>query len=358
MNFYKIFRPLIFKLDAEITHNLAIKFLKFMPKAATLFCFNRHYENLQTKLWDIDFANPIGLAAGFDKNAEVINALSKFGFGFLEIGTVTPRMQIGNVKPRLFRLCEDEAIINRLGFNNLGAENFAKNLEKAMPQISCALGVNIGKNKDTEDMLVDYLTLLKKFYTKATYITVNISSPNLKNLRDLQGGEKLDPFLSEVMKKKNELQNRCKRNVPILLKIAPDLTSDEQEKIAEIALKNKVDGLIISNTTISRDPNLKSGYAAEVGGLSGKPLFEQSNQVLKNIYKFTAGKIPIIGVGGISSAADAYEKIKCGASLVQIYSAFVYEGFGLVEKIKKDLSALVKKDGLKNISQAVGFYSK
>jgi dihydroorotate dehydrogenase len=358
VNFYKIFRPLIFKFDAEIAHNLAIKFLKFMPKSATLFCFNRRYKNLQTKLWDIDFANPIGLAAGFDKNAEVINVLSKFGFGFLEIGTVTPRVQIGNVKPRLFRLCEDKAIINRLGFNNLGAEDFAKNLEKAMPQVSYALGVNIGKNKDTEDMLVDYLVLLKKFYTKATYITVNISSPNLKNLRDLQGGERLDPFLMAIMEKKNELKERCKRNVPILLKIAPDLTPDEQEKIAEIVIKNKVDGLIISNTTIFRDPNLKSENTAEVGGLSGKPLFEQSNQVLKNIYKFTEGKIPIIGVGGVSSAADVYEKIKCGASLVQIYSAFVYEGFGLVERIKKDLSEMIKEDGLENISQAVGFYLK
>ncbi len=329
-----------------------------MPKAATLFCCNRHYENLQTKLWDIDFANPIGIAAGFDKNAEAINALSKFGFGFLEIGTVTPRVQIGNVKPRLFRLCEDAAVINRLGFNNLGAENFAKNLEKAAPQISCAIGVNIGKNKDTEDMLADYLVLLTKFYTKAAYITVNISSPNLKNLRDLQGGEKLDPFLMAIMEKKNELKNLCKKNVPILLKIAPDLTLEEQEKIAEIAMKNKIDGLIISNTTIFRDPNLKSENVAEVGGLSGKPLFEKSNQVLKNIYKFTEGKIPIIGVGGISSAADVYEKIKCGASLVQIYSAFVYEGFGLVERIKKDLSGMIKKDGMEKISQAVGFYLK
>lgn len=358
MNIYKIFRPLIFKFDAEVAHNLVIKFLKFMPKAVTLFCYNRHYENLQTKLWDIDFANPIGIAAGFDKNAEAINALSKFGFGFLEIGTVTPREQIGNAKPRLFRLCEDEAVINRLGFNNLGSENFAKNLEKAAPKISCALGVNIGKNKDTEDMLADYLVLLTKFYAKATYIAVNISSPNLKNLRDLQSGERLDPFLSKIMQKKNELKNFCKKNVPILLKIAPDLTLEEQEKIAEIAIKNKVDGLIISNTTIFRDPNLKSKNAVEIGGLSGKPLLEKSNQVLKNIYKFTEGKIPIIGVGGISSAADVYEKIKCGASLVQIYSAFVYEGFGLVEKIKKDLSEMIKKDSLKNISQAVGFYSK
>lgn len=329
-----------------------------MPRAATIFCCNRHYENLRTKLWDIDFANPIGIAAGFDKNAETINALSKFGFGFLEIGTVTPKVQIGNAKPRLFRLPEDEAVINRLGFNNLGAENFAKNFDEAASQVSCALGVNIGKNKDTEDMLADYLFLLAKFYAKAAYITVNISSPNLKNLRDLQGGEKLDPFLNGIMQKKNELKNHYKKNVPILLKIAPDLTLDEQEKIAEIAIKNKVDGLIISNTTIFRDPNLKNKNAVEIGGLSGKPLFEKSNQVLKNVYKFTEGKIPIIGVGGISSAADVYEKIKCGASLVQIYSAFVYEGFGLVERIKKDLSEMIKKDGLEKISQAVGFYLK
>lgn len=346
MSIYQILRPLIFKIDPEVAHNSAINFLKFCPKTATLFSVKRDYENLRSKLWSLDFSNPIGMAAGFDKNAEVAATLEKFGFGFVECGTVTPLAQIGNERPRIFRLAEDRAIINRLGFNNLGAEIFKKNL----PKISVPLGINIGKNKDTEEALHDYLPLLEKFHQKASYIAVNISSPNTKNLRDLQNENQLDLFLSEIVKKKNEL----KSNKPILLKVAPDLSESEQEKIAEIVIKNKIDGMIVSNTTIDRDLNLKNKNALEVGGLSGAPLFKKSNETLKNFYKFTEGKIPLIGVGGISSAADAYEKIKCGASLVQIYSAFIYQGFGLVEKIKKELSEKVAVDGFKNISEAVG----
>lgn len=350
MSLYKVARPLVFKIDPEKAHNLAINFLKFCPKTATLFSLNREYENLGQSLWGLGFKNPIGMAAGFDKNAEVATTLEKFGFGFIECGTVTPKAQIGNELPRIFRLEEDRAVINRLGFNNLGAEVFEQNL----PKISTPLGINIGKNKDTEDALLDYIFLLEKFYEKASYVTVNISSPNTKNLRDLQSENQLDLFLQEIAKKKNELQNSHQKNIPILLKLAPDLTEKEQEKIAEIVLKNKIDGLIISNTTIDRELNLKSKFSSEIGGLSGAPLFTKSNEVLKNFYRFTAGRIPLIGVGGISSAEDAYEKIKCGASLVQIYSAFIYEGFGLVEKIKKELSKKVASDGFKNISQAVG----
>lgn len=354
MSLYQIFRPVIFKLDAESAHNLAIKFLKFLPNSAALFAINRDYKNLHNRIWDIDFASPIGMAAGFDKNAEVVRALEKFGFGFVEVGTVTPLAQSGNSKPRMFRLEEDSAIINRLGFNNLGAQNFAKNIEKTLPLISIPLGINIGKNKDVENALTDYLPLLQEFYLKASYITINISSPNTQNLRDLQKEDQLDLFLSEIAKKKNELRDITNKNTPLLLKVAPDLVMYEQEKISEIVMKNKIDGIIISNTTIDRDPNLRSKYAAETGGLSGAPLFKKSNEVLKNFYKFTQGKIPLVGVGGISSAADAYEKIKCGASLVQIYSAFIYQGFGLVEKIKQELSEMVAKDGFENISQAIG----
>lgn len=350
MSIYQIFRPLIFKMDPELAHNSAIDFLKFCPRAATLFCAKKEYDNLQQKLWGIDFANPIGLAAGFDKNAEAAKTLEKFGFGFVECGTVTPKEQAGNERPRMFRLEEDQAIINRLGFNNFGAEVFEKNL----PQLAVPLGINIGKNKDTQDALVDYLPLLEKFYQKATYITVNISSPNTKNLRDLQNENHLDLFLSEISKKKNELRNIYQKNTPILLKVAPDLTLDEQEKIAATVIKNKIDGMIISNTTIDRDLNLKSKNATETGGLSGAPLFKKSNETLKNFYKFTNGKIPLIGVGGVASAEDAYEKIKCGASLVQIYSAFIYQGFGLVEEIKKDLSKKLAEDGLEKIEQLVG----
>ncbi len=354
MSFYKILRPLIFTLEAEKAHIAAINFLKFCPRTATLFCLNRHYENLHNRLWDIDFTNPIGMAAGFDKNAEVALTLEKFGFGFVECGTVTPLAQSGNPAPRMFRLTEDRAIINRLGFNNFGADVFAKNIETILPKIQVPFGINIGKNKDTENALLDYLPLLEKFYQQATYITVNISSPNTKNLRDLQDENHLDLFLSEITKKKNELKILHKKNTPILLKVAPDLSPIEQEKIAATALKNSVDGIIISNTTIERFANLKSLHSAETGGLSGRPLFEKSTEGLRNFYKFTNGKIPLIGVGGITSADDAYEKIKCGASLVQIYSAFIYEGFGLVEKIKKDLSKKLAADGFKNIAQAVG----
>lgn len=358
MNLYRILRPIIFQIDPERAHNLAISFLKFMPNCATLFAADHDYENLHVRLWDLDFSSPVGMAAGFDKNAEVFATLAKFGFGFLESGTVTPRPQKGNEQPRIFRLAEDGAIVNRLGFNNFGAEVFAKNLEKNLTNFKGIFGVNIGKNKDTENAIEDYLMLLERFYQDVSYIAINISSPNTKNLRDLQKEDQLRLFLGEIMKKKNELKNLYKKNTTILLKIAPDLSLKEQEKISEIVIGNQVDGLIISNTTIARPKFLRSEFASEVGGLSGKPLFDLSNEVLKNFYKFTAGKIPLIGVGGVSSASELYEKIKCGASLVQIYSAFISQGFGLVERIKKDLSEMVKKDGFKNISDAIGLLLK
>lgn len=354
MSFYQIFRPALFKLDAEKAHNLAINFLKFCPRTASIFCANNNYENLHQKIWDIDFSSPIGMAAGFDKNAEVALTLEKFGFGFVEAGTVTPKAQSGNDKPRIFRLEQDRAIINRLGFNNLGADVFAQNIAQINRQIKIPLGINIGKNKDTENALDDYLPLLRRFYDAATYITVNISSPNTKNLRDLQNENYLDGFLAAIMSEKNQLKNSSKKNRPVLLKVAPDLSFDEQEKIAAVVLKNQVDGMIISNTTIDRELNLKSARANETGGLSGEPLFKKSNEVLKNFYKLTGGKIPLIGVGGVASAEDAYEKIKCGASLVQIYSAFIYQGFGLVEKIKKELSAKIESSDCKTLQNLVG----
>lgn len=359
MSFYKFFRPFIFKLDAEDAHNLAINFLKYFPNLASICVINRQYKNLSQKLWGLDFVSPIGMAAGFDKNAEVIKALQKFGFGFVEVGTVTPRAQSGNDKPRLFRLEEDEAIINRLGFNNKGCEVFARNISSVKSSIKNEIiGINIGKNKDSEDAATDYLFLLEKFYEAASYITINISSPNTKNLRDLQKQDQLDALLSAISNKKFQLQNKHKKNIPLWLKVAPDLEIEEQKAIAELALKHKIDALIISNTTISRQFNLKSKHANENGGLSGKPLFSKSNEVLKNFYKFSEGKIILIGVGGIFNAKDAYEKIKCGASMVQIYSSLIYQGFGAIEKITQELSELVAKDGFENISQAVGIYSK
>jgi dihydroorotate dehydrogenase len=365
MKIYNKIRPLIFKFDAENSHDLAINFLHYFPNLIALFCRVKNYPNLAQKIWDIDFSNPIGLAAGFDKNAQALDSLEKFGFGFLEAGTVTPKAQKGNNKKRIFRLIEDQAIINRLGFNNLGSDVFLKNISRKIAKnqlnfdnfpnnsAKTPIGINIGKNKDSE-AISDYLFLLEKFYHLSSYITINISSPNTKNLRDLQDEKYLDEFLSAIIEKKNQLKNISKLNRPILLKIAPDLTIYQQEKIVEISLKNQIDGLIISNTTIDRNFNLQNSQQHEAGGLSGKPLFEKSNQVLKNFYKLSEGKIPLIGVGGISSIDDVYKKIKCGASLVQIYSAFIYQGFSIVEEIKSQLSKKIEKEGIKNISGLIG----
>lgn len=354
MNIYQFFRPLIFKIEPEKAHNLALNYLKFLPKFSSLLSVPKNYENLNNSLWNLNFLNPIGMSAGFDKNAEIIMPLFNFGFGFVEAGTTTPIAQTGNDQPRIFRLLEDQALINRLGFNNLGADYFYDNLSKIHKNSSQIIGVNIGKNKDTIDASADYILLLEKFYNHADYITINISSPNTKNLRDLQDESLLNDFLQKISQCKNNLQKISHKNTPILLKIAPDLELEQQKNIAKIVMANAIDGIIISNTTIERNFNLKNPKSAETGGLSGKPLFEKSNEVLRNFYRLTDGKIPLIGVGGISCAQDAYTKIKNGASLVQIYSAFIYQGFALVEEIKKQLSENLKKDGFKNITEAIG----
>jgi dihydroorotate dehydrogenase len=355
---YQLFKPLIFCLEPETAHNLAIKFLKFCPRLATILAYPIDYSNLNNKVFDLDFSSPIGLSAGFDKNCEVAKTLIKFGFGFIEVGTTTPLAQIGNEQPRIFRLNQDQAIINRLGFNNLGADVFFENLQSLNQSLGNnskkIIGVNIGKNKDTINAIDDYKLLIEKFYNHANYITINISSPNTKNLRDLQNEQTLYDFLQAIDNTKQKLKAISKINTPILLKIAPDLDFDQQQSIAKIALQSKISGLIISNTSVARDFNLKSKNADQVGGLSGKPIFEISNQVLKNIYHFTEGKLPIIGVGGISSAQDVYRKIKLGASLVQIYTALIYQGFGMIEKLNQQLSELLIKDGYKNIKQAIG----
>lgn len=354
MNFYKFIRPLIFKFDAEVAHNLAINYLRYLPNFNNLFCQPQKYDNLQQNIFGLNFSNPVGMSAGFDKNAEIIPALFNYGFGFVEAGTTTPLPQIGNDLPRIFRLTEDQGIINRLGFNNLGCEIFYKNISSLRKNSSQILGVNIGKNKDTIDFSADYLQLLKKFYQIADYITINISSPNTKNLRDIQNHENLDFFLKKIAEEKNNLRGIYQKNTPIFLKIAPDLNTSQLESIAELSLQNSIDAVIISNTTIDRNLNLKSTHKQEIGGLSGLPLKDKSNQILREFYKLTKGKIIIIGVGGISNASDAYERIKNGASLIQIYSAIIYQGFGLIEEIKKTLNENLKKDGFKNISEAVG----
>jgi len=341
-------RPILFKFDAERAHNLAIWALKSnilkYPKIA-------NYDSLKVTICDIEFDNPITMAAGFDKNAEVISGLFKFGFGSIESGTVTPKPQLGNAKPRIFRLEQDKAIINRLGFNNVGIEKFLQNIQSQ--KINGPFGINIGKNKDQKDLASDYTNLMDLVYGLSSYVTINISSPNTKNLRDIQKKSELDVFLQKIVTKKLELAVKIGKDIPIFLKIAPDLNDNELQDISSAILKNKIDAIIISNSTISRK-NLKSNNKKEVGGLTGKPLFDMSNEILSKLYQFTGGQVPLIASGGVFSAENAYEKIKRGASMVQIYSAFIYEGFSLVETIKRDLDILLKKDGFNNISEAVG----
>lgn len=346
---YKYIKPLLFLLDPEFAHNLAIFRLKYLPLFAPI---SVQSPMLTQNLWGMNFNNPIGMAAGFDKNAEVIYPLLKQGFGFVEAGTVTPKPQPGNKKPRLFRLKEDKAVINRLGFNNKGVSEFESHIRK-FPELGI-IGANIGKNKNQEDAVADYILLLKRLYGKSDYITVNISSPNTPGLRDLQEKEALSYLLSEIMDTRNKLAEQRKVSVPIMLKMAPDVTQDQEDDIAEAVIKYKVDGLIVSNTTIGNKDSLESKYRDQQGGLSGAPLFYNSTKVLRSMYNKTGKNIPIIGVGGISSAEDAYNKIKSGASLVQIYSAFVYQGFSLVNDIVNKMPKLLEKDGFTNISQAIG----
>jgi dihydroorotate dehydrogenase len=358
VNIYKFFKPIIFKLDPENAHNLAIKFLKFLPKFSSLLTIPQNYPSLHNRVCNIDFPNPIGMAAGFDKNAEIFSSLFNFGFGFVEVGTVTLQPQIGNSKPRIFRLSEDESLINRLGFNNLGAEYFAKNIAKYSTNSSQILGINIGKNKDTQDSSADYIRLIDKFYLSSKFITINISSPNTTNLRDLQNKDQIADFLEKIIAQKNHLKLLHKIDKPIFLKISPDLQFEEQKNIARVVQKYGIDALIIANSTVDRNADLRSKYRQETGGLTGKALYEKSNKILKNFYILTEGKIPLIGCGGVASAEQLYQKIKYGASLVQIYSAFIYQGFSLVEDFKKQLDYLLKKDGYQNIAQAIGCEAK
>ncbi|WP_321393294.1 quinone-dependent dihydroorotate dehydrogenase [Emcibacter sp.] len=352
MDLFSLAKPLLFAFSPETAHGLALHLLK-----AGLVPSSHETDDvaLRVKLWGLDFPNPVGLAAGFDKNAEAADAMLAQGFGFVETGTVTPRPQPGNEKPRIFRLSEDQAVINRLGFNNKGLNAYAARLARRRglekPGI---VGANIGANKDSEDPIQDYVTGLDRLLSYADYFTVNISSPNTPGLRKLQGREALDELLGRLMATREAAMNRLSVIPPLLVKIAPDLDEGERQDIAEIVLKHKMDGLIVSNTTVGLRDSLKSAHRDEGGGLSGQPLFEFSTGVLADIYQLTGGKIPLIGVGGIGSGRQAYEKIRAGASLVQLYSALVYQGPGLVRKIKKELLECLYEDGYSEISQAVG----
>lgn len=340
--------PLMRLLPPEAAHRATINVLRagLAPKA-------KHTENpsLGLKLWRRNFANPVGLAAGFDKDGEVVDAMLAFGFGFVEVGTITPLPQKGNPKPRLFRLSEDRAVINRLGFNSAGLETAARRLALRRER-GGIVGANIGKNRDTRDDIGDYVEGVRRLAPLVDYLTVNISSPNTPGLRDLQRKSTVTRLIGQLLEARAKAMPR--NAPPLLLKIAPDLTQEERIDLAEAALSSGIDGLIISNTTVARPPSLESHHAHEPGGLSGKPLFEPSTALLAEMYRLTGGKIPIVGVGGIASGADAYQKIRAGASLVQLYTALVFYGPGLVERIKRELAALLARDGFTSVAAAVG----
>ena len=340
-------RSLIFKLDPETAHNLAIKSLKlnFVPN---IFDKNDNEELFKTKIFNKSISNPIGMAAGFDKNAEVYNQLFKLGFGFVEVGTVTPLSQYGNPKPRVFRLVEDEALINRLGFNNRGAQDVELRIKKN-PKIGL-LGINIGPNKDTKNRLEDYLIGIRTFYKLADYITINISSPNTENLRNFHDQTKLDELLTEIENEKKNL----KSDIPIVIKIAPDIKDNEIEKISDVLLSKNIEAVIISNTSNVTREKLKDIQKHQKGGLSGKPIEDKSNLLINKFYKYLNGKIKIIGVGGIDSGLSAYNKFLSGANLVQLYTGMVYKGPNIVNLIKNDLAELLEKDGVKNFSEIIG----
>ncbi|WP_305813823.1 quinone-dependent dihydroorotate dehydrogenase [Photobacterium leiognathi] len=334
---YRIARSAIFQLDAEKAHDLAIEnFSRFTGTPLDLF-YRQHLPERPVEVMGLTFKNPVGLAAGLDKNGECIDAFGAMGFGFVEVGTVTPRPQPGNDKPRLFRLIPAEGIINRFGFNNLGVDNLVENVKKA--KYGGIIGINIGKNKDTpiEKGAEDYLICMDKVYQYAGYIAVNISSPNTPGLRSLQYGEALDDLLSQLKEKQAELAEKHGKYVPLALKIAPDLDDHEILQVCDSLIRNKIDGVIGTNTTLDRSLVQGMEHCDEVGGLSGRPLQNKSTEVIRKMAEALKGEIPIIGVGGIDSAISAREKMMAGASLVQVYSGFIYHGPRLVKDIVNGL---------------------
>ena len=340
-------RSLIFKLDPETAHNLAIKSLKF-NFVPNILNNDKGNPMFKTKIFDKELENPIGMAAGFDKNAEVYNSLFKLGFGFVEVGTITPLKQYGNPKPRVFRLVEDEALINRLGFNNLGAKNIFDRI-KSNKQIGL-LGINIGPNKESENRLQDYLQCLKIFHTVADYITINISSPNTEDLRSFHDQNKLDELLQEINKEKKNLRSE----IPIVVKVSPDIEEQEIKKISEVLLNNDIKVVIISNSSDSTRHHLSNIQKHQKGGLSGKPIEKKSNELINEFYKVLKGRISIIGVGGVDSGKSAYEKFLAGANYIQLYTGMVFKGPNIVNMMKKELKDLLIKDGVKNFTEIIG----
>ena len=325
-------------LDPETAHGLAIQALKTVPLPGT----PADDPILRTRIASLDLSNPVGLAAGLDKNGEALHGLARLGFGFVECGSVTPLPQAGNPRPRLFRLSQDQAIINRMGFNNAGLETFANNLSR---RPNAVVGANLGANKDTEDKAADYVAGLRRLAGLGDYFTINISSPNTPGLRALQGREQLDDLLGRIDEARTT-------PAPVFLKIAPDLTPAEIAMIVEAALAHRIDALIVSNTTLDRPDSLTSPDRGESGGLSGAPLRDRALAALKDAAAAAQGRLPLIGVGGIASGQDAFDRIRAGASAIQIYSALIYQGPGLVGRIKRDLAARLRAEGFASVSEA------
>lgn len=350
----KIIQNILFRLDAEKAHNIGIKSLKYglSGDVAQKLAYQKYAceEFGEIERFGLKFKNPLGIAAGFDKNGIVVNQLASLGFGFVEVGTITYKPQSGNEKPRIFRLKEDSALINRLGFNNQGTEKVVERLKRLNPK--CVLGVNIGKNKDVpnDKAIENYVKSFDLALEVADYIAVNVSSPNTPNLRDLQKAENLEELLKT-------LQNRKQKSKPLLVKIAPDLSESEIEQIVDVAMRLKLSGIIATNTTINRNGLQTDDSVIKAignGGLSGKPLLMRSNEVIETIYKYAKGKLLIIGVGGIFTAGDAFEKIASGASLLQAYTGFIYQGLSFARDINFGLAEIIKNKGFSNLDEAVG----
>ena len=342
---FNILRPLIFKFSPEVAHSLAIKALKLnnIP-------YSKPKDNhiLETTFCEKKLSSPIGVAAGFDKNAEVYNPLFNLGFGFVEVGTITPKPQFGNPKPRVFRLEEDEALINRFGFNNSGSEQISKRIKENNKK--GFLGINIGPNKDSTNRIDDYLICFRKFYNLADYITINISSPNTENLRDFHNQDELNSLIDKLKNEKKKLNS----NIPLAIKVSPDLNDDQINEVSKIIMEQEIGIIIVSNTTDRNRENLKNINKLEKGGLSGKPIEKISNEAISKFYKILKDKTKIIGVGGVSNGQDAFEKIISGATLVQLYTGMVYRGPRIASKISKELIDLLKNKGFKNVSEAIG----
>jgi len=341
--------PLLRWLDAEDAHRLAIQGLKFLPPIRP----RQDDAKLAVRAFGLNFPNPVGMAAGFDKNGEVPDALLRLGFGFVEIGSVTPRPQSGNPRPRLFRLERDEGVINRMGFNNDGAEAVLRRLA-ARANHGGIIGVNVGANKDSSDRVADYVKLIETFAPVASYFTVNVSSPNTPGLRNLQQAAQLDDLLAQVIDARERVREKA-GDTPVLLKIAPDLGLAELDDVVHVARSRRVDGMIVANTTLARPSSLReANRAKEQGGLSGRPLFRLATRMVAETYVRAEGAFPLVGVGGIDSGGAALTRIRAGASLIQLYSPLIYKGLGLVEDIKRDLASTLLRTGREQLSEIVG----